>query len=355
MQRCVAAALAAALFGGGSAAANPTGPAVVSGSATVTTRGTVLEIANSPNTIIHWQRFGIGRGEVTRFVQGSAGSAVLNRVVTPGASQILGALQSNGRVFLINPSGIVFGTASRVDVAGLVASALDIADADFLAGRLRFAGGTGTVSAHGAITSALGGAVYLIGAEVVNRGTISAPDGEVVLAAGRAVELFEPGTPNLRVEITEAGRAFDLGRIATGIRQDGLLGGLVVPVEPVATTAVATQDGRIVLSARGVAPAAGSSAAILPASTTTGTAARRSVIGTVADPASAGSALAVRSGTAGGVASTNPASVRLSGTGFETVSNPGQPNATFVNRPTPDTFTGSPATGTAADASVLAP
>jgi filamentous hemagglutinin family protein len=47
---------------------------------------------------------------------------VLNRVIGQDPSSLLGRLQSNGRVFLINPNGIVFGTGSRMDVGGLVAS-----------------------------------------------------------------------------------------------------------------------------------------------------------------------------------------------------------------------------------------
>jgi filamentous hemagglutinin family protein len=47
---------------------------------------------------------------------------VLNRVIGQDPSSLLGRLQSNGRVCLINPNGIVFGTGSRMDVGGLVAS-----------------------------------------------------------------------------------------------------------------------------------------------------------------------------------------------------------------------------------------
>ena len=62
----------------------------------------------------------------------------MNRITGKNPSQILGALQSNGKVFLINPNGIVFGAGSRVDVNGLVASSLNLSDADFLAGNLKF-------------------------------------------------------------------------------------------------------------------------------------------------------------------------------------------------------------------------
>jgi filamentous hemagglutinin family protein len=103
-------------------------------------------------------------GELTRFIQQSASSAVLNRITGQSPSQILGALQSNGKVFLINPNGIVFGAGSRVDVNGLVASSLDLSNADFLAGHLKFSSTrvTGNVSNYSGITTPSGGQVYLI-------------------------------------------------------------------------------------------------------------------------------------------------------------------------------------------------
>ena len=58
--------------------------------------------------------------ELTRFIQPPALSSVLNRVTGGNPSLILGSLQSNGRVLLINPNGIVFGAGAQIDVAGLV-------------------------------------------------------------------------------------------------------------------------------------------------------------------------------------------------------------------------------------------
>ena len=118
--------------------ANPQLPQVVHGQATFQQAGKALTVTNSPGAIINWQQFNIDRGELTRFVQQNAASQVLNRVVGVDPSRILGTLQSNGRVFLVNPNGIVFGPGSQVDVAGLVASTLRLSNADFLNNRLRF-------------------------------------------------------------------------------------------------------------------------------------------------------------------------------------------------------------------------
>src|SRR4051812_38692609 len=84
------------------AAANPTGASVAAGSASFQNTAKSLTVTNTPGTIINWQAFSIGTGERTRFLQQSASSAVLNRVVGQDPSALLGTLSSNGRVFLIN-------------------------------------------------------------------------------------------------------------------------------------------------------------------------------------------------------------------------------------------------------------
>ena len=90
-------------------AANPNGAVVVGGSASFVQTGKTLQITNTPGTIINWQGFSIGADETTRFLQSGASSAVLNRVVGSGASNILGQLLSNGKVFLLNPNGVFIG------------------------------------------------------------------------------------------------------------------------------------------------------------------------------------------------------------------------------------------------------
>ncbi|HUL93200.1 MAG TPA: filamentous hemagglutinin N-terminal domain-containing protein, partial [Burkholderiales bacterium] len=112
--------------------ANPTGGTVASGSASFAASGNTLTITNSANAIINWQSFSIGVNEITRFLQSSGSSAVLNRVI--GANGVIpqsvidGILSSNGRVFLLNSSGIAIGANARIDVAGFVASSLNLSD-----------------------------------------------------------------------------------------------------------------------------------------------------------------------------------------------------------------------------------
>ena len=147
---CVAALLC------GTAAANPTGAAVAAGTVTFDTSvANTLTVTNSPNSIINWQGFSISAGELTNFVQQSVSSAVLNRVVSGNPSSILGTLQSNGRVFLVNPNGIVFGAGSQVNVGGLIATTLNITDANFVAGVHNYTAGVtaGAITVDGAIAA----------------------------------------------------------------------------------------------------------------------------------------------------------------------------------------------------------
>src|SRR5262245_14254968 len=70
------------------AIANPLGPTVVGGTATVTGVNTpkVTVTQTTPNAAINWQTFNVGVGERVQFVQPSATSIALNRVTSPGVS-----------------------------------------------------------------------------------------------------------------------------------------------------------------------------------------------------------------------------------------------------------------------------
>ena len=241
-------------FGSAEAAlANPVGPQVVGGQADFATTGNTLTITNSPNTIINWQGFSINSNEVTRFVQQSAASGVLNRVVSQDPSAILGALQSNGRVFLINPNGILFGQEARIDVNGLVASTLGLSDQDFLAGRLNFTAGAqaGNIANQGTITTPAGGQVFLIAPDIENSGVITAPDGQIMLAAGHSVQLVDSANPELAVVVSApADAAVNLGRIVAESGQIGIFGAIVRQAGTAsADSAVADAAGRIFFKA----------------------------------------------------------------------------------------------------------
>jgi len=194
---------------------NPTGATAVSGSALLSNpSANVLQVVNTPGAVINWNAFSIASGETTRFVQLDAASAVLNRVTGGDPSSILGRLESNGRVFLVNPNGVVFGGSSVVDVAGLIASTRDITNENFQAGNYRFEGsGAGTVELQAgaqvltSVQSPTGGQVWLIGKDVrtATGSTINAPDGQVVLAAGSTVQVGNAANGNMLFNVITNG------------------------------------------------------------------------------------------------------------------------------------------------------
>ncbi|MCX7159386.1 MAG: filamentous hemagglutinin N-terminal domain-containing protein, partial [Proteobacteria bacterium] len=232
--------------------ANPTAPQVVNGSAAFSQKGGLLTVTNSNGAIINWNTFSIGAGETTRFNQASASSAVLNRVLGNDPSVLLGTLSSNGRVWLINPAGIMVGQGGRVDVAAFIASTMNVTNQEFLASRLSFLNtpGAGKVSNQGTITTPSGGSVYLVGPAVENSGLINAPNGEVILAAGQTVGLIDTGTPGVKVEITGSeGNVTNLGTIASEAGRIGIAGVLVKNSGMLNASSVVSEGGRIFLQA----------------------------------------------------------------------------------------------------------
>ena len=184
----------------------PTGGEIASGKADIATStdGKTMSINQHTDKLItNWQDFSVGGGERVSFQQPTNQSIALNRVIGANGSQIQGQLDANGRVFLVNPNGVMFGAGAQVNVGGLVASTQNLSDADFLAGRYRFAGTSGqSVENAGTITAADGGSVALLGARVSNTGVIRAQMGRVALGAGNAfnVNFDGNGLLNLQVE-----------------------------------------------------------------------------------------------------------------------------------------------------------
>ncbi len=170
----------------------PVGGEVTAGSATIATSGNQMTINQSTQSMIaNWQSFNIGTDAAVRFNQPNSSSTALNRITDQNPTQILGSLSANGKIFLINPSGILFGRDARVDVGGLVASSLDMLDHDFLNGKYSFqsSGNAGAILNQGTINAFQGGVVALIAPQATNEGTITTPGGSTALGAGKQVSL----------------------------------------------------------------------------------------------------------------------------------------------------------------------
>ena len=177
----LSAALLASLSGG--AAAAPQGGQVVGGSGSISTSGSTGQSTTTINQAsdklsINWQSFNVGKTESVNFVQPSASAIAVNRILDTQGSQILGNVNANGQVWLINPNGVLFGKDAQINVGGLVASTLNPDDASIGSARSNFSGNsTAGVVNFGQINTTQGGYVALLGHSASNQGSISAPGG----------------------------------------------------------------------------------------------------------------------------------------------------------------------------------
>ena len=90
--------------------------------------------------VIDWSSFNVGKGQTTQFVQPNAQAIAVNRIGGANASQILGTLDANGRIVLINGNGVLFGKGAQVNVGSLIATSTDGSDSDVLSGKFTTAG-----------------------------------------------------------------------------------------------------------------------------------------------------------------------------------------------------------------------
>ena len=188
-----------------SACAAPSGGEVNIGTGTISQNGKTVTIMQTTNKLgINWQNFNIASDEKVIFVQPGLSSIALNRIVGSQASTIAGQLIANGKVFLINPNGILFSPTAEVNVGGLVASSLAITDSNFSAGKYIFNGSGGSVINQGNITAAEGNYVVLLGGEVQNQGIITAESGTAALGAGGTITLDIAGDGLINLAVSAA-------------------------------------------------------------------------------------------------------------------------------------------------------
>ncbi|MEM6432558.1 MAG: filamentous hemagglutinin N-terminal domain-containing protein [Cyanobacteria bacterium P01_D01_bin.115] len=192
----------------GKAAANPITPDT--GSATqITQSGNEFTITGGVlsadgQALFHsFAEFGLSQAQIANFLAQPDVHSILGSVVGGEASYIDGLLQVTGSpadLYLINPAGILFGPNAQLDLAGsfaaTTASGIQFDDATFnLLGRHDYSQFTGTptgfvfaenagVVVNGAdLTVVAGEAITLMGGQVINTGTLTAPSGEITIAA----------------------------------------------------------------------------------------------------------------------------------------------------------------------------
>lgn len=242
--------------------------------------------------ILNWETFNVGKNTTVNFDQSKGTSTkdgsntwiALNRINDPSGrpSEIAGQIKADGSVYLINRNGIIFNGSSQVNTRGLVASSLKLSDEQFKLGinnpqkfdnqgndfaipqfgefttlkpdiyyaEAAFKPGNGTtpdqlgsvdrfepgpppgaviVEAGARLEVSSGGKLMLFAPKVKNAGTLSAADGQVILAAGENVYLKSPqgndanGVRGLDVAVSAVpGWAFSGGQMISALGLDGL-------------------------------------------------------------------------------------------------------------------------------------
>ncbi|MEW5942906.1 MAG: filamentous hemagglutinin N-terminal domain-containing protein [Pseudomonadota bacterium] len=157
------------------AVAGPTGEQITSGSGTITRPDAVTTQINqaSQRLDINWQTFSTAKTESVNFIQPTSMAVAINRVIGGKPSFLEGALNANGRVFILNESGITFFGTSQVNVGALIATTakdVTVSDDDKY---FAFSGNAyGKVINHGDIHVSEGGFAILAAPYVQNTGTI---------------------------------------------------------------------------------------------------------------------------------------------------------------------------------------
>ncbi|MCB9963736.1 MAG: right-handed parallel beta-helix repeat-containing protein [Rhodospirillales bacterium] len=144
--------------------------------------------------------------ESVRILQDNSGSLFVAQDNKDDPTRILGSLQANGRVMVLDRDGIFFGPDSNVDVGSLIASTGDINQEALLKGahQIVFTNpGHGTIENQGQITVSEAGLAAFVAPTVKNSGVINARLGKVAFAAGEEVTLDLYGDQLLEITAGE--------------------------------------------------------------------------------------------------------------------------------------------------------
>jgi filamentous hemagglutinin family protein len=186
-------------------------------------KNTVISQTTS-KAVINWNTFDVAGNESVTFNHMDPSHMTLNNVTSLAPSNIAGAINAFGKVFLVNPNGIVFNSTARVNVGSLVASTHATDPTGFFnntSGVFNFdapAGQNNMVTNVGRITSNSGGDIVLLGHRARNSGSIQTNGGSVALGGAGSFTL-RLGNGPLSLSANTSGMFADAQNTATGTIQ----------------------------------------------------------------------------------------------------------------------------------------
>jgi len=234
----------------------PIVPAPNDAGTTVTPSGDRLNITggqtsrDGANLFHSFQEFGLSEGQVANFISTPAIRNILGRVVGGNPSIINGLLQvsgGNSNLFLINPSGIIFGPNASLNLPAAF-TATTATNIGFDSGLFNVAGandyskliGTpntfyfnlsqpGSILNAGNLAVRPGESISLIGGTVVSTGSLNAPQGNIIVAAvpdENAVRISQEGhLLSLEIGVVDGGLLAQNGQLSLPLSLPQLLAG----------------------------------------------------------------------------------------------------------------------------------
>ncbi|WP_236503287.1 filamentous hemagglutinin N-terminal domain-containing protein, partial [Tychonema sp. BBK16] len=249
-------AIAATIVSTAMVQAQPIVPAPDRTDTTVTPDGDRLNITggqtsrDGANLFHSFQQFGLTEGQIANFISNPAIRNILGRVVGGNPSIINGLIQvsgGNSNLFLINPSGIVFGPSASLNIpAAFTATTATNIGFDFglfnVAGANDYSKLLGTpntfyfnLSQPGSIINAgnlavsPGQSISLVGGTVVSTGSLSAPQGNIIVTAvpgDNTVRISQEGhLLSLEIGVVDGGLLVQNGQLSLPLSLPQLLAG----------------------------------------------------------------------------------------------------------------------------------
>ena len=159
------------------------GGQVTGGAGSINYGGATTTINQTSQVItINWQTFSTARNETVDFNQPNNSALAINYVVGGVPSVLQGALNAEGRVYILNSAGITFTGTSHVNVGALLATTAMTIDGDPTKKIDVKGSGSGKVINQGSIQVSDGGFAILAAPYVENTGFIKADLGTIALA-----------------------------------------------------------------------------------------------------------------------------------------------------------------------------
>ena len=192
----------------------PTGGNVISGTVTISIPevGKMDVNQTSNQGIVNWDTFNVGSSASVHFNQPTSRSSILNNVLS-GQSIINGSIFSNGRLILVNPTGILTGPTSAIRSEGAILSTLNLTNQNYLNNTYNFStNNNSTLINEGNIE---GEYVALLSPIITNKGTINT-NVATSLAAGDNLKLSISDSNLLTVSVNPS-------KIKSSINNEGII------------------------------------------------------------------------------------------------------------------------------------